>query len=57
MLMLGLKIKSRYKIIGLLGDGGMSTVYKAERIADKHIFAIKEVKNSFIDASEKDAGA
>lgn len=51
--MIGLKIKSRYKIIGLLGDGGMSTVYKAERIADKHIFAIKEVKNSFIDASEK----
>lgn len=53
MLMIGLKIKGRYKIIGLLGDGGMSTVYKAERIADKHIFAIKEVKNSFIDSSEK----
>ncbi len=53
MLMIGSKIKNRYKIISLLGDGGMSTVYKAERIADRHIFAIKEVKNSFIDTSEK----
>lgn len=53
MLMIGSKIKNRYKIISLLGDGGMSTVYKAERVADKHIFAIKEVKNSFIDTSEK----
>ena len=50
------KIKNRYKIIGLLGDGGMSTVYKAERIADRRRFAIKEVKDGFVDTSEKDTG-
>ena len=53
MLMLGSKLKNRYKIIGLLGDGGMSTVYKAERIADRRRFAIKEVKDGFVDTSEK----
>ncbi len=53
MLMIGSKIKNRYKIISLLGDGGMSTVYKAERMADRRRFAIKEVKDGFVDTSEK----
>jgi serine/threonine-protein kinase len=53
MLAVGDIFKNRYKIVSLIGEGGMGKVFYAEdqRIEGKY-WAIKEVKNSRIDEGE-----
>lgn len=45
--MIGKILSDRYKIIEQIGTGGMSIVYKAERLKDGKLFALKVLREEF----------
>ena len=46
---IGQIIKERYKVIELLGEGGMAYVYKAKDMQLERIVAIKTLKPSYVE--------
>ena len=46
MLNIGMVLNDRYEIIGLIGRGGMSTVYQARSLPDGKLLAVKDVTRS-----------
>ncbi len=46
-------LNQRYRIIGLLGQGGMGAVYKAEDILGKKLIAVKEMSQSELHSPEE----
>lgn len=47
--MLGVVLDNRYKINGLVGSGANATVYKAKRLSDGEIVAVKTIRNRGIE--------
>ncbi|HMP54516.1 MAG TPA: protein kinase, partial [Candidatus Melainabacteria bacterium] len=47
--MLGIVLDNRYKINGLVGSGANATVYKAKRLTDGEIVAVKTIRNRGIE--------
>ena len=46
---IGQVIKDRYKVIGLLGEGGMAYVYKAKDMQLERMVAIKTLKPNYVE--------
>ena len=46
---IGQIIKERYKVIGLLGEGGMAFVYKAKDMQLERTVAIKTLKPTYVE--------
>ena len=49
---IGKKLDGRYKVLELIGSGGMAYVYKAEDVKDGKIVAVKILKEEFLDNEE-----
>ncbi len=43
-----------FHILGKLGDGAYSTVYKVLRTEDNHVYALKRVKMGNLNPKEKE---
>ena len=53
MLSIGSVIKNQYKILRVIGNGGMSVVYQAQDLKNGAIYAIKNVERRGIDSEDK----
>lgn len=45
-------LEGRYRLLSILGQGGQATTYRAQRIADGEIFAVKEVMVRRLDSAK-----
>lgn len=45
-------IDGKYKVLGLIGSGGMADVYKAVSLTNRHVVAIKMLKSEFTSDGE-----
>ena len=49
---IGKQLEGRYKIMALIGMGGMSNVYKAHDVIDDRVVAVKILRDEYLDNTE-----